>query len=151
MLALSESIFLLSSMVSNASFLVSYGRPVILYTLNLIPYLCGNLSALMISWFFHLLSRIFLLNSSLPCSTPKDILSRPTSAILFKLWSLTVSGLVSIQNGNLISEYISQNSSNSFLFIAKKVSAQKYIYSAPKLFLKRLSSFNTKSILFFLK
>ena len=45
----------------------------------------------------------------------------------FRLSSFTVSGRVSIQKGSFISEYISQNSSNSFLLIAKKVSAQKCI------------------------
>ena len=107
------------------SFFVSCGKPVILLQLNLMPYLWGIFNFSIISLFFHFLSKIFFLNSSFPCSTPKDILCRPTSANFFILYSVTVSGLVCIQNGNFIPEYISQNSSNSLLFIAKKVSAQK--------------------------
>ena len=72
------SILLLSSMVSKASFLVSVGKPVILFKVYLIPYLFGILRLSIIFSFDHLLSRISLLNFSLPCSIPKDILSKPT-------------------------------------------------------------------------
>ena len=71
---------LLSSIVSNANFLVSYGKPVILFTLNFTPYLCGTLSAVIISSFFHNLPRTFKRKASFPCSTPKEILSKPTAA-----------------------------------------------------------------------
>ena len=124
-LVLSELNCRLSSIVSNASSLVSSGNPIILLILKVMPSFSTIFIFLIASSFVYSRLTTSARNFSLPCSRPKVTLSKPTSFILLNFSSSTVSIRVWHQNGSLILEYILINWSNSWSLQAKNVSAQK--------------------------
>ena len=65
------------------------------------------------------------------CVAANEAEKATPAVIINDVQMMGVSGRVFIKKGNLNSEYISQNSSNSFSDIARNVSVMKKIYSIP--------------------